>query len=198
VKLRYSPTSPYARKVRAVAVEKGLDDRLALVATDTWDLPEVLLHDNPLGKIPTLITDDGAALYDSAVICEYLDAVGAGPTLFPGVGPRRWHALRLQALGDGMMDAAVERYVEGMRPPERRLESWSQRRKAAIDRCLDHLDQISLATEPEIGEIAIACALGYLDLRFAADAWRDGRNRLAAWYERFARRPSMATTRPPI
>lgn len=198
MKLRYSPTSPYVRKVRVVALERGLADP-ELLTVDTWNLPQALLDENPLGKVPALITDEGEVLYDSPVICEYLDALKPGSRLFPAEGPARWRALRLQALGDGMMDASVERYVELMRPETLQMDSWALHQKRGVDRALDRLECTveDVAGALTIGSIAVACALGYLDLRFAADQWRDQRSILARWYDAFSQRPSMQATRPP-
>src|SRR3990167_1033017 len=111
MKLRYSPTSPYVRKVSVTLIETGLDKNIERVATSVWDPKTDIGKDNPLGKIPTLITDDGAVLYDSPVICEYLDGLHKGPKLFPASGEARWRALRLQALGDGMTDAGILRLL---------------------------------------------------------------------------------------
>ncbi|MGH6954752.1 MAG: glutathione S-transferase N-terminal domain-containing protein [Alphaproteobacteria bacterium] len=196
MRLHFQRYSPYVRKVRVVALEHGLEGRIELVPTNTWNLPAALLDDNPLGKVPTLVTDDGLVLYDSPVIAEYLDALGAGARLFPSVGRARWLALRQQAMGDGIMDAAIERFLERMRPEERRMDDWSARYKAGIDRTLDVLERAAHELERPltIGPIAIACALGYLDLRFAADGWRTGRPELARWLDRFALRPSMRVT----
>jgi glutathione S-transferase len=197
MKLRYSKTSPYARKVRIVAHELGLAQSLELISTDTWNLPDALLSENPLGKVPSLATTDGGILYDSPVICEYLASLKSPNGLFPPSGPERWQALRLQALGDGMMDAAVECYAEAnFRAPEQRSQAWVERMKASVTRSLDHLDTIAAEglAELTIGSIAVACALGYLDLRFAEDQWRRGREQLSRWFESFSQKPSFVST----
>jgi glutathione S-transferase len=197
MRLRFSPTSPYARKVRVVAVEKRLGDKIELIATDTWNLPEALLRENPLGKIPALVTEAGRVLFDSPVICEYLDAVGSGPRLIPAGGEARWRVLCLQALADGMMDAAVERYVEAHRPPSQRSADWDERQRAAIGRCLDHLERSDEIEGPlDLGKIAVVCALGYLDLRFAGEPWRDSHPRLAAACEALCARTSFHSSAP--
>jgi glutathione S-transferase len=197
MKLSYSPTSPYARKVRAVAHLKGLAERIELVAIDTWSVPQSLRAANPLGKIPCLERDDGTSLYDSPVICEYLDQMTPAPRLFPPEGEARWAALRLQALADGIMDAAVERYVEQHRPPDKQMAEWSARQAGAITRALDHLEAwpAELASE-SIGTVSLACALGYLDLRFPADHWRNGRAALTVWFEMCANQSWMIATKP--
>lgn len=199
MKLRYSPTSPYVRKVNATAIETGLRDRLEWIPTNAWDPADDLPTVNPLGKVPALITDEGEVLYDSVVICEYLDSVHGGARLFPPEGPARWRALKLHALADGMLDASVLRLVEhSRRPKELFWPEWDDRQKGKVDRALDaleaHVDL--LEGSPDIGKIAVGCALGYLDFRFPAEDWRGSRPRLAAWYETFAQRPSMRETEP--
>ncbi len=197
MELRYSPTSPYARKVRVTAIELGLDGRIEGVVTLPWDAATDLPKDNPLGKVPLLVTDDGQKLYDSPVICEYLDSL-AGGDLFPAAGTARWTALRRQALADGMMDATALCRLEGMRPPERQSADWIARQRRAIERGLDVLEAEApeLQGDVTIGHITIGCALGFIDFRLPDDRWRDGRPALAAWYEDFAARPSMAATVP--
>jgi glutathione S-transferase len=197
MKLHYSVASPYVRKVMAVAIETGLRGRLELLERKMSPVaPSAELNrDNPLGKIPCLVTDEGLVLYDSRVICEYLDGLHDGPKMFPAAGPARWQALRRQAEGDGMLDAGVlTRYETFLRPEERRWPEWIAGQKAKIGSALDALD--GEAQTVDIGTIAIACALGYLDFRYAADEWRKGRPRLAAWYDAFARRPAIAETAP--
>jgi len=195
MRLRFSRTSPYARKVRVTAFEKGLSDQIELIETDTWNLPEALLRDNPLGKIPALVTAAGDVLFDSPVICEYLEAIGTGPSLLPAQGCARWLVLRLQALADGMMDAAVERYVEAHRPSEQRSADWDRRQQAALGRCLDYLERSDELDESlSLGTIAVACALDYLDLRFTTEPWRLERPRLALAHAKFAQRASFRAT----
>jgi glutathione S-transferase len=197
--LRYSPSSPYARKVRVAAHERGLAGRLREIPSNPWAAPDDLKALNPLGKIPTLVTEDGLALFDSAVICEYLDTLGNAPRLFPPEGAARWLALRAQALGDGVMDAAILWRVEiTQRKEPDRNPGWIERQKGAVVRSLDELerDDAALAGPPSIGAIAVACALGYLDFRFGFLNWRAGRPRLAAWHAAFAARPAMAATAP--
>lgn len=201
MKLFFSPTSPYVRKVVVLASELGLDGRIERVAVKTSPTsPDPALGGaNPLRKIPTLVTDEGEALYDSPVICEYLDTLHSGPRAFPPAGPARWRALRLQALADGLLDAAVlVRYEVALRPEERRWAEWLQGQLAKVDAALDALEAeaATFAERVDIGTISAACALGYLDFRFAAHGWRSGRPRLAAWYERFAARPSLVASRP--
>lgn len=199
MRLRFSPTSPYTRKVTVTALELGLDERIHRIGTNPWDPETDLDRDNPLSKVPALTIDDGTVLFDSPVICEYLDSLHQGHKLFPAPGPARWAALRLQALADGVLDAAVLRLVEkARRPAEYRWPDWDARQKRAVDRALDLLERErgGIGGGVTIAEIAIGCALGYLDFRFAGDDWRGGRPKTAAWYEQFAERPSMRATVP--
>jgi glutathione S-transferase len=196
MQLLYSPFSPFARKVRIVAFEAGLQDRIEVVTTSTEDPASGLSAHNPLNKLPVLETEFGP-IYDSPVICEYLDSLHDGPKLFPAAGPARWRALRWQALADGLKDAALLiRYEASLRPAERQHEPYVERQKAKIRRALDRMeaDAAELDGAPTIGSIAAAAALGYLDLRFADWGWREGHPRLAAWHATFAQRPSYATT----
>lgn len=202
MRLYHSKTSPYVRKVMVVAHEAGLQARIELIAASASPVGETatVAGDNPLGKLPCLLLDDGGALYDSRVICEYLDSLHDGHKLFPAAGPARWAALRRQALGDGICDAALLRRYETLRrPADRQWDEWALGQKRKVDRALDVLEAevTSFPAAPDIGLIAVAIALAYLDLRFAEDPWRDGRPRLAEWQARFAARPSMQETAPP-
>ena len=199
MKLHWSPRSPFVRKVMIVAHERGIADRLHCVRTlAEMTTPHAeLMKDNPLSKIPTLVLDDGMVLYDSPVICEYLDALDGDPNLFPQHGPERMIALRRQALGDGFLDMLVLARNERMRaqPSRAHLASTATRTAAT----LDHLerDADALAASPfSIGHIAIGCALAYLDFRFAERDWRRGHPRLADWHASFAVRPSVQATLP--
>jgi glutathione S-transferase len=202
MKLHTSPASPYGRKVKVVAHETGLVTHLSLhnvqtsaVATDLG-----LIADNPLGKLPCLVLADGRALYDSRVICEYLDSLHAGVRLVPRDGSPRWETLRLQALGDGILDAALlARYETALRPEERRWPAWIDGQLDKVDRALDRLEAVeapAFGPQVDLGTITVACALGYLDFRFAERDWRGGRPALAEWYGQFAARPSMRATAP--
>ena len=199
MKLHWSPRSPFVRKVMIVAHERGLAGRLTCVRTVAEAAkPHVgLMRDNPLSKIPTLILDDGTVLYDSRVICEYLDALDGTPKLFPREPKARLAALRRQALGDGLLDMMVllRNERERAQPSAVHLESAAVR-KAAVLASLER-EAESLTTTPfGIGHIAIGCALSYLDFRFADDHWRKGHLRLANWHAAFAARPSVRATQP--
>lgn len=201
MELRFSLGSPYVRKVRVALHELGLDDKVAF--TMTWvQQPNATLASlravNPLGKIPTLILDDGEVLYDSPVILEYLDTLHGGPKLIPPDGKPRWRALRHQALGDGILDSLVSIVFEDRRKPELRWAAWVQHHQDNIDRGLDVLErEAALLDGPvTVGQIAVACAVGFLEFR--KHDWRTGRPRLAAWFDAFNRRPSMTGTMPQL
>jgi glutathione S-transferase len=202
MKLFMSLTSPYARKVRVLARETGLIARIEEIEVTVSPLsrnPDVAKA-NPLGKLPTLVLDDGSVLYDSPVVCEYLDSVHGGRELIPAAGSARWAALRLQALADGILDAAVlVRYEVALRPEPLRWPEWIDGQKTKVVAALDTIegDAAALKGELTIGGISVACALAYLDFRFAADAWRTARPRLAAWFAEIAARDSMRATVPP-
>lgn len=193
--LRYSAASPYARKIRIAADLLGLADRIEIVAASTADPADTLRRQNPLGKIPTLILEDGSALYDSRVIAEYLDHLGGG-RLVPAEPTGRFDALRLQALGDGINDAALLiRYETATRRPELRDQDAIDLQQGKIDRALAALEAAPPAGPVKLGHIAVACALGYLDLRFEG-AWRALRPTLVAWLADFsARVPAFEATK---
>ena len=202
MQLFYSPNSPYARKARIIIHELGLKSRVEdLIVSLPADAK--LRAVNPLGKIPALILDDGSVIYDSPVICEYLDDVGQGkffprPTLLREA-QGRWRALTLQALGDGLADAVVRRNQEMKVPADRRSAEMIERQTRAIEAAFAVADRAAakFPAEPTIGEIAVACAIGYLDLRVPEDGWRDRYPNLARWLDKFSQRPSLRATRPP-
>ncbi len=198
MKLRYSPTSPYVRKGSVTLIETGLEDRVERIPTNVWDPATDIATVNPLGKIPTLITDDGQVLFDSPVICEYLDSLHDGDRLFPASGAPRWRALRLLALGDGMTDAGVLRLLESRRPEAFRYDTWAERQGTVIGRAMDALEgDVDRFDGPiTIGHIAVACSIGWLDFRFPDLGWRQTRPRLAEWFAAFGGRPSMTATVP--
>ena len=196
MKLFYSATSPFVRKVMACAVSRGIEPQIELVTSNPHGSPADLLAVNPLSKVPCLVTDDGVAFFESPVICEYLDSVGDELPLFPAHGALRWRALKLQALGDGMMDAAVLRRMESQRPEEAARAGVMARQAQAVARCLAALEAEPPARHVDVGSITVACALGYLDLRFAHEPWREGRPALAAWFEAFSAEPGLSRTAP--
>ena len=201
MKLYYSPGSPYARKVRVVALETKLDKKIEMVNVALSPVApnaDVDKH-NPVGKIPVLSVK-GIDLFDSPVICEYLDSQHKGRKLFPRKGRDRWVALRQQAMADGLLDAALlARYEGGLRPEEKRWSEWSQGQMKKMNGVLDQLEAEakSLKGKLTIGTVTIACALGYLDLRFADMGWRDKRPKLAKWFAQTSKLPSIKATAPP-
>ena len=195
MKLYFSSTSPYVRKCMVTAHELGVVDRIQLLPASAHPVSRdaSIIQANPLGKVPTLVTDDGTALYDSRVICEWLDATHGG-TLFPRDGAARWQALVLQSLADGMLDAALlARYEEAVRPEPLRWNDW---RDGQLDKLRTSL--LALEGEPQqlqgrvdIGTLSLACALGYIDLRFDAWGWRARFPKVAEWATGFMQRPSL-------
>jgi glutathione S-transferase len=198
MQLHWSPRSPYVRKVMIVAHELGLADRIETVRTVVGGTTphRALMQENPLGKIPTLMLEDGAALYDSPVICEYLDTLHDGPKLFPP-WPGRMTALRRLALGDGMLDIALAWVGERFRSTERQsaphMALWEAKLRACVDALETEADALSTGALT-IGHIGIGVALSYLDFRFDDLRWRDGHQRLATWHATFDTRPSVVAT----
>ncbi len=198
--LHWSPRSPYVRKVMIAAHEMGLQDRLHCVRTVVGGTtPHLeLMKENPLGKIPTLVLGDGTIIYDSPVVCEYIDTLHDGPKLFP-VGSERITALRRLALGDGMLDIALALLSERFRPAERQsqphMDLWVGKLKACIPAL--EAEAEALGAGPfTIGHIGIGIALAYLDFRFGGLNWHDGHPKLTAWHAGFNARPSVAANLP--
>ena len=201
MKLFWSPRSPFVRKVMVFAHEAGLAGRIETVKTlvSSTAANRDLMRVNPLGKIPTLITDDGKVLFDSFVICEYLDGLHAGAKLIPQAPDKRWQALRWHALGDNLLDNLVPWRGELMRPKPQQSPETLVAYDAKTRASLDFLEgeATALGTAPVgIGHVALGVALGYIDFRFPGLGWRDGRSKLAAWHETFARRASYHDTLP--
>jgi glutathione S-transferase len=201
MQLLHSPTSPFVRKCVVCAHETGLFERLTLVpaAAHPVQRDQALIARNPLGQVPTLITDEGTALYDSRVICEYFDTL-CGGRLIPTGGEERFAVLVEQALADGVLDAAVlARYESALRPEALRWSEWASGQLDKVACALAQLERRApaLAERVDVGTIAIACALGYLDFRYGSMRWREGRPALAGWFDQFAERDSMRMTRPP-
>jgi glutathione S-transferase len=202
VKLFNSPNSPYGRKARIIIHELKLGPRVEEVMV-SLPADAAFRAVNPLGKIPALLLDDGSVIYDSPVICEYLDELGGGK-FFPRASlfkeaPGRWRALTLQALGDGLADAVVRRNQELRLPEDKRSGEVIRRQTAAIEAAFAVANRAApkFPELPTIGEIAIGCAIGYLDLRVPDDGWRDRYPQLAEWLVAFSRFESVATTKPP-
>lgn len=198
MKILFSPFSPYVRKCLVSGMELGLDDRIELLPSNAHPVhrDREIIASNPLGKVPTFFTDDGQVIYDSRVICEYLDDL-AGGQLFPRAGPARWQTLTMQSLGDGMLDAALlARYEDVARPESCRWTAW---RAAQLDKIETSLCALNAGPHQQldrvdIGSIAVGCALWYLDLRFPDFEWRDRHPMIASWYADFGQRSAMAAS----
>jgi glutathione S-transferase len=196
--LRSSPASPFVRKVRIGAGVLGLADKIEVRETDLNDPTDAIRVQNPLGKIPALILDDGAVYYDSRVILEVLDHIAGGGRIIPREPAARFAALRLQALCDGILDASVLIvYEERYRPADMRVQTWTDRQADKVARGLAALEAAPppLDPTPNVGQIALACVLGYRDLRFGG-TWRNEYPRLIAWHDAFAAQvPAFAATK---
>ena len=196
--LRSSPASPFGRKVRIAAGVVGLADKIDVRETDLNDPANSIRVQNPLGKIPALILDDGDVLYDSRVILDYLDYLAGGGRIVPREPKARFAALRLQALCDGILDASLLLVYEGRyRPAEMKVQSWTDRQADKVARGLAALEAAppALTPVPDVGQIALACVLGYRDLRFGG-TWRADHPKLAAWLDKFAAQvPAFAATK---
>ena len=198
MKLYSHPVSPFARKSRIIAHELRI--KLDIVHIESARKDPNLRNVNPLKQVPVLVLDDGSTLFDSAVICEYLNHSGGGK-FFPGMSiwrhnSGRWKALGLAALGDGIADAAVAWRYEKTEPEERRNPERIERCKATIAAGIDALERVTFAKDPTIGEISVACALGYIDFRLSDLDWKSSHPKLSAWYARFCDYPSMKATAP--
>jgi glutathione S-transferase len=200
MRLFYSANSPFVRKVMVVAHELGLASAIEFDPTGAHPIQRhpSLVAQNPIGKVPALVLDDGLQLFDSRVIAEYLASISdQGDTIFPAAGVKRWRVLTEQALADGLLDAALlVRYEETLRPAEQRWQPWAEGQMAKMTAALERMEASPVDPAPTIGSIAIGCALGYLDLRFPAMEWRKTLPKRARWFEAFAERPSMKATLP--
>lgn len=196
--LRSSNPSPFGRKVRIAASLLGLTDKIELHDTDLNDAHDSIRVENPLGKIPALILADGQTLFDSRVILEYLDHLAGGGKIIPSDPAARYAALRLQALCDGLLDASLLIVYEGRyRPEDKRVESWVERQSDKVARGLAVLEAAppKLTALPDVGQITLACLLGYRDLRFKG-TWRPDHPRLVVWHDAFAAQvPAFAQTK---
>jgi len=201
MKLYWSSRSPYARKVMVFAHEVGLAGRIETIPTTVaMTAPNRdLMRVNPIAKIPTLIAEDGMVLYDSSVICEYLDSLHGKERLFPADPARRWPALRWQALGNNMLDNLVPWRNERLRPPAQQSRETLAAYELKVRSAVSALDSEAVAlenAEVSIGHVTLAVALGYLDFRFADLGWRKGHDRVARWHAAFSQRPSLRDTQP--
>ena len=200
MKLRYSASSPFVRKVIVAALERGLNDRFERIDTDPFSEESDLRADNPLSKIPALELDDGRVMIESSLICEYLDGLHDGQKLIPE-GDARMDVLKRQALVDGMTTAGVLLRLETQRRPQEFMwQPMVERQKKAIFGVLDMLeadvDSLSTSDDLNVADIALGCSLGWFDLRFPDLGWRQDHPGLADWFENFSNRPSMIETAP--
>ena len=202
MQLFFSAASPYVRKVTVTAHEKGLSDRIEIVsaAASPVNRDQNVVAKNPSGKVPTLITDDGTALYDSRVIIAYLDSLAPEPVLIPPSGPDRFAVMTLEALCDSIMDAALlARYEEALRPEPLRWADWHKGQMDKVESGLAALNDLYLPLLKgpfNLGSITAVAALGYLGFRFAGLGWQARYPALAAWWEEIQTRPSVAATAP--
>ncbi len=198
MRLFYSPTSPYARKCRVVAIEMGVEAQVEIIASSPMASGADLLAVNPLSKVPALALPDGRCIVDSRVICQFLDGLADSPRLIPTDAAARIDCLTREALADGITDAAFLLTMERKRPAEQQSPEWIGRWIAAIRRAVAHFNaQLPQRPDPDLGDIALGCALGYLDLRHGDLAWRAGAPALAVWFAAISTRPSLASTMPP-
>ncbi|MGK6316642.1 glutathione S-transferase N-terminal domain-containing protein [Neorhizobium sp. DT-125] len=202
MKLLYGGISPFVRKVMIVAHTKGVADKLELVPAPVNPLQplDLAIAVNPLGKIPALTLDDGTVLYGSTVVAEYLDALDGVPSFFP-TGAAKWTALRRNAQGDGILDAGQLVRIEGLRPEDKQWPGWRDVQTLKVNNALNaaEVEAGSLETDAfTIGEVALICALGWLDVRLAGVTWREGRPGLAAWFAKVSENPVVAQTAPKL
>ena len=196
MKLISRPASPYARKARIMIIERGMQDRVEVQMLSIEESQALLPDLNPLVKVPAFMTDDGTLLYDSPVICEYLDTQHDGDKFFPAEGAERWRVLRLQALGDGVGDAIVAYAVETGKPEDKQMPGTFTRQMAKIENGLNYLEanMSELAGPLNIGQLAVVCAIGYWDFRCDDPVWRNGRPQFSAWVDEIRARPSLQET----
>lgn len=200
MKLFYSPASPYVRKVLVVAHETDQfkDIELLDCAANPINKDASIAAYNPTGKVPVMILDNGKALYDSRIICHYLDTLHQGTQLYPTTGSDRWEVLRREALADGLLDAALlARYETVLRPEQYQWQDWSDAQMNKISGSVDQMQQdLGSFAGFDAGQIASACALGYLDFRFPDYDWRTSHPALTEWFATFSKHPSMVSTLP--
>ena len=199
MKLYGSETSPYVRKVRVQAIEGGYWEKIAFIEISSPPTAPNLKNVNPLKKVPVLELDDSTVLFDSRVICEFLDTELGGGQAFPSEGLARWRALRMQSLGDGLLDAALlVRYETFLRPKKFSWQDWQNGQMMKIDAALKDFEDNSseLDDSMNIGTITVACMLGYLDFRYPDKVWRNSCPNLANWHNTIMARPSLRETVP--
>lgn len=202
MKLYLTHRSPYARKATIMAIEKGLEEKIKLVPIDMQNKPEELLKANPLGAVPTLVLENGHAIYDSPVICEYIDGLNDNPKLIPANGSVRIEALRTEALADGMTESAVKIYYEKLKPESNQDKALLKKHFEIFDRGFDMLERTAKNFHVDkmlsIAEISTASAIGYIGFRIPDYQWKEKHAKLATWYSEFSKRDSMVKTAPKV
>ena len=198
MKLHYSPASPFARKAWVTAIECGFGDKLTLVPTNPHQSPPELVAANPFSKIPALELPSGDIVYESLLICEYLDDMAGGGIMIPAERSERLGMLRRHALANGLMEVSVLRRVESIRAKDADRDKNIARQEAITKRALDRLEAMAPALDDtlDLGNVSVVIALDYLDFRFPGDAWRNGRPRLTEWYDSYSKRDSLKATVP--
>jgi len=196
MKLFYAPPSPFARKARIVARERGLMDRIEEIAVAPYQDDPRLLAATPAGLVPALTLDDGATLIDSPLICQHLDAIASGPMLAPAESPERWKVLNHAALGDAIMSFALEAVIETRRTDTAPSKAFIGRKLGKVERCLAALPVNPGDTPLTLGDVTMACALAYLDFRLPDLGWRALRPDLAIWHDVVESRPAFQATQP--
>ena len=196
MKLHYTAASPFCRKVMVAAIECGIDDDIEIVTTNPHQSQPGFVALNPFSKIPTLVLDDGTVLFESLLICEYLNELAGGEQVLARPGPGCLRILRKHALGNGIMEASVLRRMESLRATDPDREKNLARQRAIMERALDQVETVidTFGDDMDIGNISIAVSLGYIDFRFSDDGWRERRPKLAKWYARVSNRKSLLQT----
>ena len=199
MELKYGAVSPYVRKVVVVAHETGVADRITLTSVNLREDPQSILPFNPLAKIPALVLDDGSVIFDSPVICEYIDAEFGNRRLLAASGPQRWRTLTRQALADGILDAGLLVRGERLRPAELQSKAFITQQLGKVYAGLDQLDREAPGFGTlDLGLVAVGCACGYLPVRLPEIQERSRWPRLNAWYDEISKRPSFAKTAPVV
>ncbi len=202
MKLYLTNRSPFARKATIMAIEKGLEEKIKLVPIDMQNKPEELLKANPLGAVPTLVLENGHAIYDSSVICEYIDGLNDNPKLIPANGSVRIEALRTEALSDGMVESAVKLFMENGKPKDAQDTNLLKKHSDILDRGFDMLERSAKNFHVDkmfsIAEISAASAIGYIGFRITDYKWKEKHTKLATWYNEFSKRDSLLKTVPKV
>lgn len=206
MKLFWTPASPFVRKVMVVAMELDLEPQISIHPTfwpHEWGTRTIAFDSefvaaNPIGRIPTLVTDEGVAIAESNWICDYFQKKVGMPLLIPAGGKERWQCVRLVGVADGALEAMIARRAENLRPPAEQSKDFLSKQRERIARCFDTLEAEiqTMQTELSLAQITAAVACGYMEFRYPADEWRANRPELSGWYDAFSQRPSMVKTLP--